>query len=433
MAKWFRFNDKDFSSALTSHLSTKLEMDEEINKRVTSIIHEVQHTGDDALVELTNKFDRRKVNHFKELIITQKQIDAARNEIDSELLASLELAAARIADYHQKQMPQDMDYTDATGVRLGNLWRAIDAVGLYVPGGLASYPSSVLMNAVPAKVAGVKRLVMTVPAPDGVLNPVVLAAASVAGVEEIYTIGGAQAIAALAYGTDTIKPVNTIVGPGNAYVAAAKRQVYGKVGIDMIAGPSEILVIADDSANPKWLAADLLSQAEHDEAARSILLTESESLAKQVEAAIESLIPTLDKKDIARISWENNGAIVIAKDKAHLIALTNEMAAEHLEVATENPEELLPHIQHAGAVFLGHYTPEAIGDYMAGPSHVLPTAGTAAFSSGLSVYDFLKRMSLIGCSKAAFDSLSDATALLADSENLGAHALSVRIRKEDNA
>lgn len=433
MAKWFNSKDKGFHSGVTAHLATKLEMDETINARVKDILSQIQQEGDNALVELTNRFDRQKVNHVKELTITSKQIEAARNEIDVELLAALELAAERIADYHQKQMPSDLDYTDSTGVRLGNLWRAIDSVGLYVPGGLASYPSSVLMNAVPAKVAGVKRLVITVPAPDGVLNPVVLAAASVAGVDEIYTVGGAQAIAALAYGTDTIRPVHKIVGPGNAYVAAAKRQVFGKVGIDMIAGPSEILVIADDTANPEWVAADLLSQAEHDEAARSILLTESEAFAKAVSNAIDTLLPTLVKADIARTSWENNGAIIIVKSEEELLSLTNQIAAEHLEIITKNPENLLPKIQHAGAVFLGHYTPEAMGDYMAGPSHVLPTAGTAAFSSGLSVYDFLKRMSLIDCPKEAFDALATATAKLADAENLGAHALSVRIRQRDTS
>ncbi len=428
MVKWLYSSDESFADALSAHLTFKLEMDATVNARVKEIVLQVADQGDAALVELTNRFDRRKVNGFSELVVTKAQIEAARNAVDTSLVEALELAASRIADYHQKQMPVDIDYTDKVGVRLGNLWKPLEAVGLYVPGGLASYPSSVLMNAVPAKVAGVKRLVMTVPAPEGVLNPAVLAAASVAGVEEIYTVGGAQAIAALAYGTETIKPVHKIVGPGNAYVAAAKRQVFGKVGIDMIAGPSEILVIADDSANAQWIAADLLSQAEHDEAARSILLTQSKALATAVEQAVEALLPTLAKEAIARKSWENNGAIIIAENEQELLAITNQIAAEHLEIATKEPEKLLPNIHHAGAIFLGHYTPEAMGDYMAGPSHVLPTAGTAAFSSGLSVYDFLKRVSLIGCSREAFDTLSDATALLADSESLGAHALSVRIR-----
>lgn len=431
MAKWFTSSDRDFAVALASHLSHKLEMDETINARVKDILAQVRTEGDAALVELTNRFDRRKVNGIGELVISKEQIQAARNEVSKETLAALEMAAERIAEYHKKQMPSDLDYTDKIGVRLGNLWRPIEAVGLYAPGGLASYPSSVLMNAVPANVAGVKRLAMMVPAPDDALNPAVLAAASVAGVEEIYTIGGAQAVAALAYGTDTVKPVNKIVGPGNAYVAAAKRHVFGTVGIDMIAGPSEILVIADDMANPRWVAADLLSQAEHDEAARSILLTQDKAFAKAVENAVETLLPTLSREVIARKSWENNGAIIVVETEQQVLDVANQIAAEHLELIVKDAEKLIPKIHNAGAIFLGHYTPEAIGDYTAGPSHVLPTAGTPAFSSGLSVYDFIKRVSLIGCSEKAFNTLADATARLADEESLSAHALSVRIRLEE--
>lgn len=344
------------------------------------------------------------------------------------MIRGLELAANRIASYHQKQLPQSFDYIDEIGVRLGNIWKPIKVAGLYVPGGTANYPSSVLMNAIPAKIAGVKELVMTTPAPHGKINPAVLAAARIAGVTEIYKIGGAQAIAAMALGGNSVPNVDKIVGPGNAYVAAAKRELSNIIGIDMIAGPSEILVVADKNTNPRWIAADLLSQAEHDENAQAILITNEESYARLVITAVEEHLTILPRADIARKSWNNKGVVIVDANFTHTTDLINYIAPEHLELAIDNAEEMANMVINAGAIFLGRYAPEAIGDYMAGPSHVLPTSGTARFSSGLSVYDFLKRTSLIGCSLEAFMNLAPAAACLADSEGLQAHALSLRIR-----
>jgi len=345
-----------------------------------------------------------------------------------EALAALRFAATRIDDYHRRQMPADLDYRDAAGVRLGARWRPVVAVGLYVPGGTAAYPSSVLMNALPARVAGVERVVMVVPAPDGVLNPLVLAAAEIAGVHEVYRVGGAQAIAALAFGTATLSPVDKIVGPGNAYVAAAKRQVFGTVGIDLVAGPSEVLVVADRANDPAWIAADLLAQAEHDAAAQAILIADDEAFADAVVRAVETQLQSLPRGAIARASWDAHGAVILVDDLGATPALIDRIAPEHLELAVERPDELAAKVRHAGAIFLGRWTPEAIGDYVAGPNHVLPTARSARFASGLGVLDFLKRTSLIGCDAGALAAIGPAAVTLADAEGLHAHARSVRLR-----
>lgn len=401
----------------------------EVIRVVKEIITNVKQRGDEAVVEYTNKFDGQNIGSIKELKISEGEIEEAYKSCPQELIDSLVFAAKRIASYHAKQLPQSFDYVDEAGVRLGNIWKPIQNVGLYVPGGKASYPSSVLMNAIPAKVAGAANLVMVVPSPGGKLNPAVLAAAKIAGVTEIYKIGGAQAIAALAFTNTSVPTVDKIVGPGNAYVAAAKRELSNIVGIDMIAGPSEILVVADNKTNPAWIAADLLSQAEHDENAQSILITNDEKFATDVTNAVEEHLKTLSRSEIARISWNNKGVIVIDPNFANTIGLVNYIAPEHLELAVDNASEIAAQIHNAGAIFLGRYTPEAIGDYTAGPSHVLPTSGTARFASGLSVFDFLKRVSLIECSKESFAKLAPSTACLADSEGLDAHALSVRIRE----
>ncbi len=385
--------------------------------------------GEKALLAYTKQFDRFEAT-AENIKVTPQEIANALSLCSPELITSLKVAAKRIRDYSQRQMPADLNYTDEQGVRLGHRWTPIESVGIYVPGGLAAYPSSVLMNAVPAKVAGVARLVMVVPAPDGKLNPSLLAAAHVAGIEEIYKIGGAQAIAALAYGTESIAPVDKIVGPGNAYVSEAKRQVFGKVGIDMIAGPSEILVIADNNNNPAWIAADLLSQAEHDVMAQSVLITDDAKFAHAVEAQVKQILNTLPRREIAEASWEKYGAVILVRDWQQACDIANVLAPEHVELAVENPEALLPNIRHAGAIFLGRHTPEAIGDYVAGPSHVLPTSRTARFSSGLSVFDFLKRTSLIGCSPESLAKISDYAEVLAVTEGLDAHALSVTLRRK---
>lgn len=425
----FRASDAGFSENIDAFLSEQRETSEDVRNTVTDLLSLLRKHGDAALVEATRKFDRMPELHdVASLRVDAKAIDEAKRACSPEMLAALELAANRIRDFHERQKPKDLDYVDELGNRLGGLWRPLDAVGLYVPGGTASYPSSVLMNAIPARVAGVKKLIMVSPAPGGKMNPAVLAAASLAGVDEVWRIGGAQAVGALAYGTASIAAVDKIVGPGNAWVAEAKRQVFGIVGIDMVAGPSEILVVADKSANPRWVAADLLSQAEHDTAARSILITDDEDLACAVGFEISAVLSTLPRADIARESIERHGAIIVVGKISDAVDLINKIAPEHLELVMNAPESLLPDIRHAGAVFLGHYTPEAIGDYIAGPSHVLPTAATARFSSGLSVYDFLKKMSLIHCSAEGFRSLASAAATLADSEGLDAHALSLRTR-----
>ncbi len=422
-------HDNTFEERFTTLLANKLEQSDEVNHVVIGIINDIRTRGDAALLEYTKRFDRLDIP-ASDLRISQAEIDAAYSKCSNAQINALQLAAERIKTYHERQMPQDFTYTDSTGTTLGNRWTSIDRAGLYVPGGLASYPSSVLMNAIPAKVAGVKELVMVVPTPDGIINPLVLVAAHIAGITEIYRIGGAQAVAALAYGTDSVKPVDKIVGPGNAYVAAAKRHVFGQVGIDMIAGPSEILVVSDKQSNPQWVAADLLSQAEHDKAARSILITDDAGFADDVIEAVKNQLNTLARKEIAEASWHDNGMVIVVKNLQEALPLIDRIAAEHLEIMVDNPAEYAKNIRHAGALFLGRHTPEAIGDYTAGPSHVLPTAGTARFSSGLSVFDFLKRSSVIECSASSFKELAEATEILANSEGLGAHALSITVRKE---
>ncbi|MBO6504113.1 MAG: histidinol dehydrogenase [Kordiimonadaceae bacterium] len=420
----------DFAEKFEALLGQKRETSADVRDTVAGIIADVQSRGDAALIDLTQKFDRFDVA-AKGLAISAEDIDAAWHSISDDVKAALQTAADRIRAFHAKQLPVDLDYTDDEGVRLGQAWKSVEAVGLYVPGGLASYPSSVLMNAMPANVAGVERIVMVVPTPDGELNPLVLAAAKLAGVTEIYRIGGAQAVAALAYGTETIRPVDKIVGPGNAFVAEAKRQVFGKVGIDSIAGPSEILVIADNKTDPRWIAADLLSQAEHDEVAQSILITDDPVYARMVEDAVEDHLASLERRAIALASWRDYGAIITVETLEDAVPLADQLAAEHLELAADNPEDLRKKIRNAGAIFLGRHTPEAIGDYVAGPNHVLPTARTARFSSGLSVYDFMKRTTFVECSEESLKAIGPAAAILADEEGLGAHALSVTIRLND--
>ena len=419
--------DASFEEDFVKLLGMKRESDADVDAAVADIIADVRNRGDEAVCDYTNRFDRLGID-ASGMAVSAAEVDAAVADIDADLLKSLELAAKRIRAYHEKQMPADERYTDESGVELGWRWRAVSAAGLYVPGGLASYPSSVLMNAIPAKVAGVERLVMVVPTPDNKMNPLVLAAARIAGVDEIYRIGGAQAIAALAYGTETIKPVDKIVGPGNAFVAAAKRRVFGQVGIDMIAGPSEILVVADGSNDPSWVAADLLSQAEHDPVAQSILITDDAEFADRVQVAIDKHLEKLPRAEIAGASWRDFGAIVLVENLSQAPALVDRIAPEHLELAVDDPDALAEEIHHAGAIFLGRYTPEAIGDYVAGPNHVLPTARSARFSSGLGVLDFIKRSSLIKCTPESLAKIGPAAIALAESEGLQAHGLSVAIR-----
>ncbi len=416
-----------FEQAFLALLGEKREVEENVDTAVAAILAEVKARGDAALVDFTKRFDRLQLTP-ETLRIPAAEIASAAAACAPETLAALKLAAERIESYHRKQLPTDLDYTDAQGVRLGSRWRAVSAAGLYVPGGTASYPSSVLMNAIPAKVAGVERLVMTVPSPDGVLNPLVLAAAHLAGVDEVYRIGGAQAVGALAYGTATIRPVDKIVGPGNAYVAAAKRRVFGTVGIDMIAGPSEILVVADGRNDPAWIAADLLSQAEHDVSAQSILITDDADFASAVEAAVEAHLAVLPRQAIARESWNTYGAVIVVRDWDQALPLIDRIAAEHLELAIDDPEALAARIRNAGAIFLGRFTPEAVGDYLGGPNHVLPTARSARFSSGLGVLDFMKRTSLLGCDARSLAALGPSAVALARSEGLDAHALSISVR-----
>ena len=420
--------DADFETRFKDLLAGKREASEDVDQVVRAILDDVRTRGDAAVVDYTNRFDRVSVSSIAELRVTAEEIEAATAAVEPATLDALKLARDRIHSHHARQMPKDDRYTDALGVELGSRWTAVEAVGLYVPGGLASYPSSVLMNAVPALVAGVERIAMVVPAPDGVLNPLVLAAAKVAGITEIYRIGGAQAIAALAYGTESIAPVSKIVGPGNAFVAAAKRRVFGTVGIDMIAGPSEVLVVADADNNPDWLAADLLAQAEHDPVAQSILITDDEGLAAAVEAAVERQLKTLPRAEVASASWRDFGAVLMVKDLEEAIPLINRLAPEHLELAVEDPEALLGRVRNAGAVFLGRHTPEAIGDYVGGSNHVLPTARSARFSSGLSVLDFVKRTSILKCDAQSLRALGPAAIALGEAEGLSAHARSVSIR-----
>ena len=422
--------DADFEKNFTALLSAKREDSPDVDSSVARIIADVQQRGDAAVLDLTEKYDGVALR-AEELQISAAEIEAACAQVGAKERSALELAAARITAYHEKQKPEDAYWTDSTGAELGWRWTPISAAGLYVPGGLASYPSSVLMNAIPAKVAGVSRLSVVVPCPGGILNPLVLLACKIAGVDEVYRIGGAQAIAALAYGTQTIAPVDKITGPGNAYVAAAKRRVFGKVGIDMIAGPSEILVIADAENDPNWIALDLLSQAEHDANAQSILITDDPEFAVAVADAVENQLKTLERREIAAASWRDFGAIIIVSSLREAVALSDRIAPEHLELCVVDPKALSTQITHAGAIFLGGWTPEAIGDYIGGPNHVLPTARSARFSSGLSVMDFLKRTTLAMMHPEALRAIGPAAEILATSESLQAHALSVtaRLRK----
>ncbi len=421
--------NKDFETDFAQLLGQKREVSADVDAAVSSILASVRAGGDQALIELSKKFDAVDLGNLG-LRVTKAEVDAAVASCDPATRTALEFARERIADHHQRQLPAGDRYTDAAGVELGHRWTAVESAGLYVPGGLASYPSSVLMNALPAKVAGVPRIVMVVPSPRGELNPLVLVAARLAGVEEIYRVGGAQAIAALAYGTETIRPVVKIVGPGNAYVAAAKRQVFGTVGIDSIAGPSEVLVIADKRNNPEWIAADLLAQAEHDPAAQSILMTDDEEFANAVAAAVSRQLATLPRGNIAGESWSVFGAIIVLSSLKEAPRLADRIAAEHLEIATDDPEALSNEIRNAGAIFLGRATPEAIGDYVAGSNHVLPTARSARFSSGLGVLDFMKRTSLLKLDGASLAALAPAAMALARAEGLEAHRRSVEIRLE---
>jgi histidinol dehydrogenase len=417
----------DFADRFRAFLDVKREASHDVEQTVRAIIAEVASRGDAALIDYTRKFDRIDLAKVG-LRVTSAEIDAAEKACDQEALAALKLARDRIESYHRRQMPKDDRFTDSLGVELGSRWTAVEAAGLYVPGGTAAYPSSVLMNAVPAKVAGCPRLVMVVPSPDGKLVPLVLAAAKLAGIDEVYRIGGAQAVAALAYGTETIKPVAKIVGPGNAYVAAAKRLVFGKVGIDMIAGPSEVLILADKTGNPDWIAADLLAQAEHDVSAQSILITDDAALAASVEKAVEAQLKSLPRAEVASASWRDFGAIIMVRQLADAIPLVDRLAPEHLEIAAADADALAAKIRNAGAIFIGAHTPEAIGDYVAGSNHVLPTARSARFSSGLGVLDFMKRTSLLKCGPEQLRALGPAAIALGEAEGLGAHARSVAIR-----
>jgi len=429
MARKLNSADAHFEAAFNLLLDDKRETAQDVNDAVAAIITDVRRRGDDALIDYTHRFDRHPVARGG-LAITAAEVDRAMTDVPADQLGALAEAARRIADFHHRQRPENISYTDDDGVRLGLRWNALSAVGLYVPGGTAAYPSSVLMNAIPAKVAGVERVVMVVPTPDGRLNPLVLAAARIAGIDEIYRVGGAQAVAALAFGTETIKPVDKIVGPGNAYVAAAKRQVFGTVGIDMIAGPSEILVVADAANDPSWIAADLLSQAEHDTAAQSILITDDPRFGDQVCRAVEMHLASLPRAEIAAASWKAHGAVIVVPSLDDALPLIDRIAPEHLELAVSDPDAMAAKVRHAGAIFLGRLTPEAIGDYVGGPNHVLPTARSARFSSGLGVLDFMKRTSLLGCDVGALQKIGGLAVTLAEAEGLGAHALSVRSRLE---
>ena len=420
-------SDPQFETAFTAFLAAKREITEDVETAARSIIAAVRAGGDKALIEFTQRFDRLDLTRTG-IRVTAAEISAAVAACETDTLAALEVACARIQSHHQRQLPQDDTYTDALGAQLGSRWTAIESVGLYVPGGLASYPSSVLMNAVPARVAGVPRVAMVVPSPGGEMNPLVLAAAHLAGVTEIYRIGGAQAVAALAYGTESVPAVAKIVGPGNAYVAAAKRQVFGTVGIDSIAGPSEVLVIADKHNNPEWLAADLLAQAEHDTAAQSILMTDDADFAAKVAAAVARQLQALPRGNTAGASWETFGALIVLRSLDEAPPLADRIAAEHVEIATSDPEALAARIRNAGAIFLGADTPEVIGDYVAGSNHVLPTARSARFSSGLGVLDFMKRTSILKLDRAALAALGPTAMTLARAEGLEAHRRSVAIR-----
>ncbi len=417
----------DFQARFAAALGARHVLNPGVEPTVAEIIAAVREKGDSALLDFTARFDDMRVS-AADLRVSRDEAARARQELAAQTAAALALAAERIAEFHRGQMPGDRWHSDAAGVGLGERWRPLAAVGIYVPGGTAAYPSSVLMNAIPARVAGVERIVMATPTPGGEVNPAVLAAADIAGVNEIWRIGGAQAVAALAYGTESIAPVDKITGPGNAWVTEAKRQVFGAVGIDMLAGPSEVLIVADGANDPQWIAADLLAQAEHDRAAQSILVTDDAAFADRVEAAVESLLTTLPRVDIARDSWQQHGLIVVVPTLAEAPALIDRAAPEHLQIAAAAPETIASAVRHAGAIFLGRHTPEALGDYLAGPNHVLPTMRSARFSSGLSVYDFLKRTSLLRFDAGSLTELGPAAAHLAAIEGLDAHALSVSVR-----
>jgi histidinol dehydrogenase len=427
MARKLNAASPSFAEDFTALIAAKRDSDADVGAAVAAILDDVRKRGDDAVIHYTATYDRLQLTPAT-MAIGADEIAAARKAVDRDTLQALRTAAERIEAYHRRLLPDDVSFTDEAGVTLGARYRPLESVGIYVPGGRAAYPSSVLMNAVPAKIVQVPRVVMVVPTPDGHINPLVLAAADIAGVKEIYRIGGAQAVGALAFGTATIRPVDKIVGPGNAYVAAAKRQVFGTVGIDMIAGPSEILVVSDGANDPAWIAADLLSQAEHDPSSQSILITDDGAFADRVARAVEDHLKTLPRAEIAGASWRDFGGIIVVKTLEEALPLIDRIAPEHLEIATENAEALADKVRNAGAIFLGRYTPEAIGDYVAGPNHVLPTAGSARFSSGLGVGDFLKRTSLVRCSADALSTIGPAAVKLAEAEGLGAHGLSVAIR-----
>ena len=416
--------EADFAERFAALVNARREADSDVSRDVAAIVADVKARGDAAVADYTARFD----GHALDWRISREACQEALDALDPDLRTALELAATRIRAYHAKQRPIDSDTIDDAGVRLGARWRAVDAAGVYVPGGRAAYPSSVLMNAIPAKVAGVERLVMVTPTPGGVINPLVLAAAALAGVDEVWRIGGAQAVAALAYGTATIAPVDVITGPGNAWVAEAKRQLYGVVGIDMVAGPSEIVVVADAQNNPEWIAADLLSQAEHDPTSQSILFTDDAGFAGAVVDAVEGQLTRLATQATARASWEANGAVILVENLTQTPQLIDQLAPEHLELCVESPENLFKTVRHAGSIFLGRYTPEAVGDYVAGPNHVLPTGRRARFSSGLSVLDFMKRTSFLGCTPASLAAIGPAAVALATAEGLPAHAASVAVR-----
>ncbi|MEC7972886.1 MAG: histidinol dehydrogenase [Pseudomonadota bacterium] len=427
MTKKIKSRDPNFYDAFKILLGARATSLSDATRVSADIIKKVRKNGDKALIKLTKKFDGLDLT-TKDLIVDLNEIDEATSKISPDEYDSLRFAADRITSFHLRQMPENFEYVDDAGIKMGMSWSPIDSVGLYVPGGTASYPSSVLMNAIPARVAGVPRRVIVVPQTRNVINPLVLVAARLSGVEEIYRVGGAQAIAALAYGTETITSVDKIVGPGNSFVAAAKKLVYGAVGIDSIAGPSEILIVADSMNDPKWIAYDLLAQAEHDQLARSILITDNENFAEKVLTSVENILSSLQRSEIARASWENQGAVIIVDSLAEVPELVDLIAPEHLELAVEKPEKMMQQIKHAGAIFLGCYTPEAIGDYVAGPNHVLPTDRTARFSSGLSVFDFIKRTTFVKCDLQGLKKIGPPAITLAQAEGLPAHAESIKVR-----
>ena len=428
MVKILRENNQNFQENFKKILFKREMIDSSVDQVVENIIKKIKNDSDSGLLKLTQKYDNFKVSDVNQLFVRSEEIEKSKKMVDPKVLSSLKSAIKRIKDYHKRQIPKNDIFRDKHGILLGGLWNPIESVGLYVPGGTAAYPSSLIMNAVPAIVAGVRRIVITVPAINGILNPVILACASLLGIKEIYKIGGAQAVAALAIGTKKIKKVDKIVGPGNAYVATAKKKLFGIVGIDMIAGPSEILIIADKNNNPEHIAIDLLSQAEHDKLAQSILITDNENFANEVMDEIKILLKKLDRKEIASESWNNYGVVIISKSIQSSILLANEIAPEHLELAIDNSTKYLDKIKNAGAVFLGKHTPEAIGDYIAGPNHVLPTDRTAKFSSGLNVLDFFKRTSIVSCNSENLKKIGKDAIILANQEGLQAHALSIECR-----